>query len=51
IDAHELAIQLATRDYNAGTFTSQQAAAKVYGLPQSTLYNRLHSITTSIASY
>ncbi|KAF2007156.1 hypothetical protein P154DRAFT_420589 [Amniculicola lignicola CBS 123094] len=51
MDARELAIQLATRDYNAGTFTSQRAAAKVYGLPQSTLYNRLYSTITSTASY
>ncbi|KAF1999567.1 DDE-domain-containing protein [Amniculicola lignicola CBS 123094] len=36
-NARELAIQLATRDYNAGTFTSQRAAAK--------------ATTTSTASY
>jgi hypothetical protein len=40
--AHEQAISLAINDYTTGVFPSIRAAAKEYGLPESTLRNRLN---------
>ncbi|KAG9188148.1 hypothetical protein G6011_02071 [Alternaria panax] len=41
MDARELAIQSAIRDLESGVYTSQRAAAKAWGVPQSTLQDRL----------
>ncbi|KAF2688300.1 hypothetical protein K458DRAFT_464661 [Lentithecium fluviatile CBS 122367] len=44
-------IQAALANYNAGIFTSQQAAAKAYNIPQSTFVDRLKGATTMRASH
>ncbi|XPS75829.1 hypothetical protein M3J07_007895 [Ascochyta lentis] len=41
MDAREAAIQLAIHDLNSGVFTSQRKAAKAYGVPRSSLQERL----------
>jgi hypothetical protein len=41
MDAREHAIQSAIRDINSGVYTSQRAAAKAWGVPRSTLQNRI----------
>ncbi|USP74411.1 hypothetical protein yc1106_01685 [Curvularia clavata] len=41
MDPRELAIQSAIRDLNSGVFTSQRKAAQAYGIPRSTLQERL----------
>ena len=51
MDAREVAIQLAISDLAAGLYTSQRAAAKAYGLPRSTLQDRLRGATTSAISH
>jgi hypothetical protein len=42
MDPRELAIQSAIADLNSGVFTSQRKAAKAWGVPRSTLQERLH---------
>jgi transposase len=42
MDPRELAIQSAICDLNAGVFTSQRKAAKAYGVPRSTLQERIN---------
>ena len=51
MDARELAIQSAISDLNADLYSSQRAAVKAYGVPQSTLSTRLHGATTSATSH
>jgi hypothetical protein len=51
MDARELAIQSAINDSNAGLYTSYRAAAKAYGIPKSTLRNRLRGATNSANSH
>jgi hypothetical protein len=41
MDARELSIQSAIRDLESGVYTSQRAAAKAWGVPRSTLQDRL----------
>ena len=49
--AREVAIQSAIRDLNTGLYSSQRAAAKAYGVPESTLRNRLKGATNSALSH
>jgi hypothetical protein len=42
MDTREQAIQSAISDLNSGVHTSQRAAARAYGIPQSTLSTRIH---------
>ena len=42
MDTRELAIQSAIDDLRAGVFTSQRKAAKAYGIPRSTLQERIN---------
>ena len=51
MDAREHAIQSAISDLSIGLFTSQRAAAKAYGISQSTLSMRLRGVTTSTLSH
>ena len=51
MDAREQAVQLAINDLNAGVYASQRAAAKVYGIPRSTLQGRLKGATNSALSH
>ena len=51
MDAREQTLQLAIRDLNAGLYTSQRAAAKAYGIPQSTLLTRISGTTSRRASH
>jgi hypothetical protein len=46
MDARETAIQLAIRNFDAGLFSSQRAAAKAYAIPRSTLAARLQGTQT-----
>jgi hypothetical protein len=43
MDARELAIQSAINDLNSGVFTSQRKAAQAWGVPRSTLQERINS--------
>ena len=51
MDPREVAIESAIRDYNARVYTSQAAAARAYGIPRSTLQDRLKGAINSTASY
>jgi hypothetical protein len=51
MDARNLATQLAISDFNAGLYSSLRVAAKAYGIPSSTLYDRLRGVTDSATSY
>jgi hypothetical protein len=51
MNAREVAIQLAISDLHAGLYSSQRAAAKAYGVPESTLRNRLNGATNSALSH
>jgi hypothetical protein len=51
MDAREAAIQLAIRDLNSGVYKSQRAAARAYGIPQSTLSTRIHGRTDHRTSH
>jgi hypothetical protein len=42
MDARELAIQSAINDLNSGVFTSQRKAAQAWGVPRSTLQERIN---------
>ena len=46
MDARELAIQYAIRDFNTGVYKSQRAAARAYGIARSTLRDRLQGATS-----
>ena len=51
MDPREHAIQLAISDLGAGIYSSQRAAAKAYGIPRSTLQERLKGRTSSALSH
>jgi len=51
MDPREHAIQLAISDLSAGIYSSQRAAAKAYGIPRSTLQERLKGRTSSALSH
>jgi len=51
MDPKETAIALAISDLNAGVYTSQRAAAAAYGVPRTTLRDRLDGATTMTASH
>ena len=51
MNAREVAIQSAIRDFNAGIYTSQRAAAKAYGIPPPTLSSRIRGATDSRTSH
>ena len=46
MDARENSIQCAIRDLNAGVYKSQRAAARAYGLPRTTLRDRVNGATS-----
>ena len=51
MDAREVALQSAINDLNIGVYTSQRAAAKAYGIPQSTLATRIQGVTNRRVSH
>lgn len=51
MDARELSIQSAIRDFNAGIYPSQRAAAKAYNIPAPTLSARIRGATDSRTSH
>jgi hypothetical protein len=51
MDPREAAIELAIQDYHAGVYTSQRAAAKAYGVPRTTLQDRLKGATNRATSH
>lgn len=51
MDVREAAIELAIKDYLAGLYSSQRAAAKAYGIPPSTLRGRINGATNSAISH
>ena len=51
MDAREFAIQSAISDFNAGVYSSQRAAAKAYGIPQSTLSTRVNGVQNRRVSH
>ena len=51
MDAREFAISQALSDLSAGIYTSRRAAARAYGVPKSTLRNRLGGATNSTLSH
>ena len=51
MDPREHAIQSAIGDLDTGVYSSQRAAAKAYGIPRSTLQERLRGRTSSALSH
>jgi hypothetical protein len=51
MDPRELAIQSAIRDLNSGVFTSQRKAAQAYGVPRSTLQERLQGRQPNVIAH
>jgi len=51
MDSRETAIELAIQDLNAGVFASQRAAAKAYGIPRTTLQDRLKGATDRVSGH
>ena len=51
MDSREAAIELAIQDYHAGVYKSQRAAAKAYGVPRTTLQDRLKGTPNRATSH
>ena len=51
MDPSEHAIQLAIQEFNSGIFKSRRAAAKAYGVSESTLRNRINGASNSQTSH
>jgi hypothetical protein len=51
MDARETAIQQAIQDLKSGIHTSQNAAAKAYGIPRTTLQDRLKGARDTTTSH
>ena len=51
MDPRETAIEQAISDLKARIYTSQKAAAKAYGIPRSTLQDRLKGATNMTTSH
>jgi len=51
MDIREAGISAAINDYHAGIYRSQRAAAKAYGIPPSTLRDRINGATNSAISH
>jgi len=51
MDPREQAISQALSDLSTGIYTSRRAAARAYGVPESTLRNRLGGATSSALSH
>ena len=51
MDARDNIIQSAICDLNSGIYKSQRAAAKAYGIPASTLRDRINGVTNKRISH
>jgi hypothetical protein len=51
MDSKETAVKLAIQYYHAGVYKSQRAAAKAYGVPRTTLQDRLKGTPNRATSH